>query len=148
MEAKLQKRFTPSPLQCSEKAASFMLLYLMLHKLEYIVHHFEMKGRDRWVLNRTIPLNCPPSPLGYEGSGQYPPLQHTIWSIKLVARWSQPLAMSSRARLGKSMTLSVPESSRFEQFVLTKMWCPISLQTPSCITLQVFGKVITMQEIL
>lgn len=52
-------------LQCAEKAVSFMLLYLMLHKLAYIVHLFEMKGRNRWALNGLVSLNRPPSPPDY-----------------------------------------------------------------------------------
>lgn len=34
-------------IQHAEKAVSFMFVYLMLHKLAYIVHLFEMKGMDR-----------------------------------------------------------------------------------------------------
>lgn len=70
-----------------------------------------------------------------------------ICSFKLVCLWSQPLALSSGAQLGKSVALSVPESSMVEQFVLPRICCPsVFSYPPFYITLPAFEKVIECRK--
>lgn len=133
-------------LQCAEKAVSFMLLYLMLHKLAYIVHLFEMKGRNRWALNGLVSLNRPPSPPDY----------WRLWSI--ASTWAHnrkhQISRPVESTFGfvqqgptqkESVALSVPESSRVEPFVQPTARCPaFSSPTPFH---QVFWKGHNVQDI-